>query len=228
MVAEQEVPAMSKQEFAVAYIDNWARAIRHTGKILVDLIPKIYDTARVLRIIGEDGRTQEIRINQLGGVAADGMTPRLSNDVTTGAYDVALQMGPSYATKREEVRDGMTAFIQAAPQTAPLILDLVAKAQDWHLADEIGERLETVLPPEIRALKAQKAGRPLPQAMQPPPPDPAQQAARQMELATREAELVAKQAEARRKQAEAGKAELALEAAQVAQMLGRGGGGAGG
>lgn len=206
------------------YIDNWARAIRHTGKILVDLIPKIYDTARVLRIIGEDGRTQEIRINQLGGVAADGMTPRLSNDVTTGAYDVALQMGPSYATKREEVRDGMTAFIQAAPQTAPLILDLVAKAQDWHLADEIGERLETVLPPEIRALKAQKAGRPLPQAMQPPPPDPAQQAARQMELATREAELVAKQAEARRKQAEAGKAELALEAAQVAQMLGRGAG----
>lgn len=204
------------------YIDNWARAIRHTGKILVDLIPKIYDTARVLRIIGEDGRTQEIRINQLGGVAADGMTPRLSNDVTTGAYDVALQMGPSYSTKREEVRDGMTAFIQAAPQTAPLILDLVAKAQDWHLADEIGERLETVLPPEIRALKAQKEGRPLPQQMQPPPPDPMQAAARQMELATREAELVGKQAEARRKQAEAGKAELALEAAMVAQMLARG------
>lgn len=204
------------------YIDNWARAIRHTGKILVDLIPKIYDTARVLRIIGEDGKTQEIRINQLGGVAADGMTPRLSNDVTTGAYDVALQMGPSYSTKREEVRDGMTAFIQAAPQTAPLILDLVAKAQDWHLADEIGERLETVLPPEIRALKAQKAGQPLPQQMQPPPPDPMQAAARQMELAAREAELVAKQAEARRKQAEAGKAELALEAAMAAQMVARG------
>ena len=201
------------------YIDNWARAIRYTGKILVDLIPHVYDTARVLRIIGDDGKREEIRINQVAGVDADGMTPRLFNDVTTGAYDVSLQMGPSYSTKREEARDGMTAFIQAAPQTAPLILDLVAKSQDWHLADEIAERLETQLPPEIRAAKAEKEGKPLPQALQPPQPDPVQQQAMQMEMAAKEAEMVGKQADARKKEAEAKKAEIELEAAMVAPLL---------
>lgn len=197
------------------YIDNWARAIRYTGKILVDLIPHVYDTARVLRIIGDDGKREEIRINQVGGMMPDGITPQVFNDVTTGAYDVSLQMGPSYSTKREEARDGMTAFIQAAPQTAPLILDLVAKSQDWHLADEIAERLETVLPPEIRAAKAEKEGKPLPQALQPPQPNPAQQAAMQMEMAAKEAEVVGKQADARKKEAEAGKAVIELQTLQA-------------
>lgn len=204
------------------YIDNWARAIRYTGKILVDLIPHVYDTARVLRIIGDDGKREEIRINQVAGFGQDGITPRLFNDVTTGAYDVSLQMGPSYSTKREEARDGMTAFIQAAPQTAPLILDLVAKSQDWHLADEIAERLETVLPPEIRAAKAEKEGKPLPQALQPPPPDPAQQQAMQWEMEAKEAEKDGKQADARKKVAEADKAEIELQTLQAqigAQLL---------
>lgn len=196
------------------YIDNWARAIRHTGKIVVDLIPKIYDTARVLRIIGDDGKMEEHKINQIGGLDAD-MNPLPSNDVTTGAYDVSLQMGPSYSTKREEAREGMTAFVQAAPQVAPLILDLVAKSQDWHLSDEISERLETVLPPEIRAAKAEKEGKPLPQSMQPPPPDPAQQAAMQMEMAGKEAETIGKQADARKKEAEADKAEIELAIARL-------------
>ncbi len=204
------------------YIDNWARAIRYTGKILVDLIPKVYDTARVLRIIGEDGKREEIKINQVDGLEPDGVTLRLMNDVTTGAYDVSLQMGPSYSTKREEARDGMTAFIQAAPQTAPLILDLVAKSQDWHLADEISERLETVLPPEIRAAKAEKEGKPLPQSLQPPQPDPMQQQAMQMEMATKEAEMIGKQADARKKEADAAKAEFELQTLQAqigAQLL---------
>ena len=203
------------------YIDNWARAIRHTGKILVDLIPKIYDTARVLRIIGDDGKMEEVKINQVGGMDEMGQ-PTLMNDVTTGAYDVSLQMGPSYSTKREEAREGMTAFIQAAPQTAPLILDLVAKSQDWHLADEIAERLETVLPPEIRAQKAEKEGKPPPAALQPSPPDPMQQAAMQMEMAGKEAETQGKQANARKAEADASKAEIELQTLQaqnVAQLL---------
>lgn len=200
------------------YIDNWARAIRHTGKIVVDLIPKVYDTARVLRIIGEDGKLEEHRINQVGGMDAEGNLLPM-NDVTTGSYDVSLQMGPSYSTKREEAREGMTAFVQAAPQVAPLILDLVAKSQDWHLAEEISERLETVLPPEIRAAKAEKEGKPLPQSMQPPPPDPVQQQLAQWEMQSKEAEMFGKQADARKKEADARKAEIELEGAMIAPLL---------
>jgi len=205
------------------YLDNWSRAIRHTGKILNDLIPYVYDTARILRIIGEDGKIEQIPINQVGGLEADGLTPRLVNDVTTGSYDVTLQMGPSFSTRREEARAGMQAFMQGNPQVAPLIGDLYARSQEWPLAEEIGERLEVLLPPEIRALKAQKEGKPLPQAMQqamqPPPVDPAQQQMAALDLAAKEAEAIGKQAEARRKQAEAEKAELELRAALVAPAV---------
>lgn len=171
------------------YIDNWARAIRYTGKIVDDLTPKIYDTARILRIIGDDGKIEEVKINQIGGMDGAG-NPILMNDVTTGAYDVAIQMGPSYSTKREEAREGMTAFIQAAPQTAPLILDLVAKSQDWHLADEIAGRLETVLPPEIRAAKAEKEGKPPPPSTQGPSPQEQEMQAK-MQMAQQDAQLSA-------------------------------------
>ena len=203
------------------YIDNWTRAIKYTGKILVDLIPKIYDTARVLRIIGEDGKMEKIEINQVQGMDATG-NMRLFNDVTSGSYDVAIQMGPSYATKREEARDGMTQFMASNQALAPVIGDLYAKAQDWPLADEIAERLEVLLPPPIRAMKAEKEGKPLPQDMQAPQPDPAQQQAMQMELATKEAETMAKQAQARKAEADASKAEIELQVLQAqigAQMM---------
>lgn len=196
------------------YIDNWTRAIKHTGKILVDLIPKVYDTERVLRIIGEDGKMEKVEINKVQGMDEYG-NMRLFNDVTSGAYDVAIQMGPSYATKREEARDGMTQFMQANPAIGPVIGDLYAKAQEWPNAEEIGERLEMLLPPQIRAMMAEKEGKPLPQDMQAPQPDPAQQQAMQMELAAKEAETVAKQAQARKAEADADKAEIELRTLQM-------------
>ena len=45
------------------YIDNLSRGIRHIARQLIDLIPKIYDTQRIARIIGEDGETKMVKIN---------------------------------------------------------------------------------------------------------------------------------------------------------------------
>ena len=103
------------------YQDNWSRAIRHTAVILNDLIPHVYDAERTIRILGEDGREELIRINQ--AAPGDGMaeTERVLNDVTLGAYDVVFQPGPSYSTRREEAREGMNTFMQAAPQAAALV-----------------------------------------------------------------------------------------------------------
>lgn len=192
------------------YPDNWARAIRHTGKILADLIPKIYDTARVLRIVGEDGKVEKVLINQPQGHDASGKL-KLFRDVTSGAYDVSIQVGPSYATKREEAREGMTNFMQAAPQAAPLIGDLYAKAQEWPLAEEIGERLELLLPAPVRKAKAEKEGKPLPADLAPPEVPPEQAAALQMEMAAKAAETRGKEADARKKEADAQRAEIELE-----------------
>jgi hypothetical protein len=173
------------------YQDNWSRAIRHTAVILNDLIPHVYDAERTIRILGEDGREELIRINQ--AAPGDGMaeTERVLNDVTLGAYDVVFQPGPSYSTRREEAREGMNTFMQAAPQAAALVLDLFAEAQDWPNAEKIGKRLEHLLPPELRAREAAERGEAEPSDPQAagaapvgaPPAAAAQAAAMQMQAA---------------------------------------------
>lgn len=131
------------------YIDNFNMAIQRTGQILLDLIPHIYDTERRIRIIGADGSENLVDINK---PRIEGGQESVQNDVTVGAYDVTLDTGPSYATRRQEAQDGMKAFLQAFPEAAPVIGDLYAKGQDWQYADEIGKRLESVLPPQIKQM----------------------------------------------------------------------------
>jgi hypothetical protein len=46
------------------YIDNLSRAIRHTGRILLDLIPKVYNTERVIRVLGPDKEPRNVQIGQ--------------------------------------------------------------------------------------------------------------------------------------------------------------------
>lgn len=158
------------------YIDNFSRAIRRTGEILADLIPRIYDTERTIRIMGDDGKIDLIEINKAEGL---GETGKIVNDITAGTYDVVTTVGPSYSTKREEAKEGMIALLQAVPEVGPLIMDLVAKAQDWPMADDIAKRMRASLPPAILAMEeAEKQGMDPEQARQQmmeqnkPPPDP--------------------------------------------------------
>lgn len=139
------------------YIDNFARAIRRTGQILIDLIPHIYDTERTIRIMGEDGKIDMLKINQHKMQAGEGggLVEQTLNDLTVGSYDVVAQAGPTFTTRREEAKEGMLALLQAVPDIAPLILDKVAKAQDWPMADEIAKRIRANIPQHI--LQAEEA-----------------------------------------------------------------------
>jgi hypothetical protein len=161
------------------FIDNLSRAIRHTGRILIDLIPKIYDAPRIVRIIGEDGTQESKHINQEGPVTdkkgnpqqepvmgPDGqpaqdeqgnplMKPIMAlHDLTSGKYDLTVTTGPSYTTKREEAAASMTEMIRAFPPSAQVVGPLLAKNLDWPGADEIAEKLEALtsgqVPPELQ------------------------------------------------------------------------------
>lgn len=128
------------------YIDNLSRGISHAGRILVDLIPKIYDTPRVIRLMNED-REEVIEINQ---VVTDQMGNETKvNDLTVGKYDVVVSVGPAYATRRQEAAESMLQFIQASPNSAPFIADIIAKNMDWPGAEEIAERLQKALPSNV-------------------------------------------------------------------------------
>lgn len=154
------------------YIDNFNMAIQRTGQILLDLIPHIYDTQRQVRIVGIDGKEELVDINK--PIIQDGKEA-VHNDVTVGAYDVTLDVGPSYSTKRQEAKEGMREFIQAFPESAPIIGDLYAKGQDWPNAEEIGERLEVMQPPAIKQMLEAKKQENQPPGTE-PEPDPAMQA----------------------------------------------------
>lgn len=140
------------------FIDNLSRAIRHAGRVMVDLIPHVYNTERIIRTIKEDGTNRKVPINQPTPAeqqkAAGDQAQQLQGvlrvyDLTTGKYDVTCEAGPSFTTKREEASVQMIEFIRAYPNAAPMIGDLLAKNLDWPGADDIAERLKAMLPPQV-------------------------------------------------------------------------------
>jgi hypothetical protein len=129
------------------FVDNLNKSIKHTGRILVEIIPKLYDTPRVVRILGEQGEEELIKINSVVGELPEGQ--KRPYDFTYGKYDVTVSTGPNYETKRQEARDSMLQMSQANPQFAQVASDLMVKNMDWPGADEIAERLKRTIPPEI-------------------------------------------------------------------------------
>lgn len=142
------------------FVDNLSRSIRHAGRILVDLIPKVYSGERVIRVIGEDESNEMVPINQpLPPEYIQKMQQKAQDqakevvqiyDLANGKYDVTVQAGPSYTTKRQESAEQMMNFLQAFPQAAPMVGDLMAKNLDWPGADDIAKRLKAMLPPQLQ------------------------------------------------------------------------------
>jgi hypothetical protein len=128
------------------FTDNLARSVRHLGRILVDMIPRIYDRiGRILEIVAPDGTTKTITIGEITEAAKQVYA------LKTGQYHVTVSTGPSYQTRRQEAAASMLEFLQhIPPEAAQLILDLLAQNMDWPGADEIAKRLKTMLPPQLQ------------------------------------------------------------------------------
>jgi hypothetical protein len=172
------------------FVDNLSRAIRHGGRIVLDLIPKVYSTARVIRIIGQDGKQASVSIGSSqpsgndnapqqqppaahglpvgasppmappqaqAGMAPQQPPPLLSPgeqetlqtvarvfDLTAGKYDLTVQVGPAYASEREELNTILVELIRAVPQSAAVLMPLVVKTFDMPDADEVADALKAV------------------------------------------------------------------------------------
>lgn len=136
------------------FIDNLARAIRHAGRILIDLIPHVYTAPRMIRVIGADNDPPQVAMLAQRDPMSGAMPPPPQNappnlagvfDLTAGKYDLVVEAGPSFTTRREEAAAQMIEFIRAYPQAAPFIGDLLAKNLDWPNADKLAQRLQSVV-----------------------------------------------------------------------------------
>ncbi len=132
------------------FIDNLSRAIRHAGRVIVDLIPMVYTGRRVVRVLGQDGTPAEAQLAPFPGDAlqaeARGNWANEIFDLSVGKYDLAVDAGPSFTTRREEAASQMLDLVRVFPAAAPIIGDLLVKNLDWPGADEIAERLQTLVP----------------------------------------------------------------------------------
>jgi len=120
--------------------DNLTKSIAYTGKIILDLIPKIYDTERIMRIIGDDGKPDLLTINERTAVG------KVKNDVTVGQYDVVMETGPGYNSKRQEAVDAMMPLLQGNEQLFNAAADLVFRNMDFPGAETIADRLAALNP----------------------------------------------------------------------------------
>lgn len=137
------------------YGDNLSRAVRHVARQLVDLIPKIYDTERIARIIGEDGETQMVKINPEQPqpvkeiVDETGIVIEKIYNPGVGKYDVVAATGPGYATKRQEALEAMAQLLQGNPELWKVAGDLFVKNMDWPGAQEMAKRFAKTIDPKI-------------------------------------------------------------------------------
>ena len=137
------------------YVDNLARAIRHITRQIVDMIPKIYDTQRIARIIGIDGEVSMVKFNPAQPEPVKeirdqngGMIEKIYNP-SVGTYDVMVTTGPGYMTKRQEALDAMSQILQTNPQLWAVAGDLFIKNMDWPGAQEMAERFKKILDPKV-------------------------------------------------------------------------------
>ena len=137
------------------YGDNLARGVRHVARQLVDLIPKIYDTQRIARIIGEDGETKMVKINPdqeqpVNKIVDDqGIVIEKIYNPGVGKYDVVATTGPGYATKRQEALEAMAQLLQGNPQLWQVAGDLFVKNMDWPGAQEMAKRFAKTIDPKL-------------------------------------------------------------------------------
>lgn len=136
--------------------DNQNRALRFCGRQLVDLAPKIYDSKRVLRLLGEDGSVSEAHIDPEQETASFTEGVKSIYNLGVGTYDVSVAAGPSYTTKRQEAADAAIELTRANPSMWQTHGDLIVKMQDWPYAEEFAERSKMALPPPIQQQIAAK------------------------------------------------------------------------
>jgi len=171
------------------YVDNLATAIRFTGRILLDLIPKIYDTPRLMRILQLDGSVDRIRLDPQAPQALTSMQSPNADQANlapiqpppqqaqrqavlrifnpnVGRYEVRADVGPSFMTKRQEAYNAFVQIIQSAPQMLNIVGDLMFKSADFPMSDEVAERLQRTIPPNVLGLAPSPQDQQLMQQMQ--------------------------------------------------------------
>lgn len=126
------------------FADNLVRSITQVGRILVCAIPEIYDTARIIKMMGEEGEIKEVGIN---GAVAEGQ--EMEFDLKKGKYSVRVVTGAPYTTRRQEAAAFFTDVVSKQPQLMQVMGDLLFKNMDFAGAQEMASRMKKLIDPKL-------------------------------------------------------------------------------
>lgn len=201
-----------------AFIDNLTKSIRRVGKILVEMIPKVYDTERVVRLKFPDETEDFVKLNEQ---IFDEQTKEwvTINDLSVAKYDVVVTTGPAFSTQRAEAAEAMIQFAQAVPAAAAVMADLIAQNMDWPGSDTIAERLKKIVPPNVLSSEErEKLAEDMPEEPEGPTPEQQVQMA-EFEARTAEAQADMAKAKATEEKAQADIVQSQLKTAEAQAKL---------
>lgn len=153
--------AKQSQNSMFIFFDNLNRAVEQVGRVVLDLMPKIYDTERPVSVTDERGNTHDVIVNQY-----DPMTDEYYNQVRDYRWDIEIEVGASFEIQKQEAIQTLVSIGQLTPEVMPMVLDLIAENLDLENTPQVVERLKNLVPPEILA---KEKGEP------PPPKQPSPQ-----------------------------------------------------
>ena len=153
------------------FIDHQAAAIRYTGRLLLQALPRVMDTERVLQVLAMDGKQSEVHVDpempDAHKVVPDPQPPeptmqgqkqsdqdeaienvRTLWNPSIGKYSVEADVGPSFGTQRQEAFNAFTQIVSQNKELMQVAGDLLFKNADFPGADEMAERLRRMLPPQ--------------------------------------------------------------------------------
>lgn len=195
------------------FVDNLEHSLEHLGRVLLDMIPNVYDNQRTLRIRSEDDTEKSVTVNQ--SILKFGDTDIKLNDLSQMKFNsVRVVLGPSYASRRAEAVQQLLQLIQAMPEIGAVSGDIIARNLDFDGAEALAERLKVLLPPQVLQIENPDAA----QAMQ-PPPDPMAEMQMQGAQQAMQFELQGAEAKAQQEQAKAQQEGAKIQGAQLDNAL---------
>jgi hypothetical protein len=203
------------------YADNLVITNRHIARCIIDMIPRVYDTQRVVRILGEKDEPDQAEINK--PVQDQSGVPAVLNNLTVGKYDVTVTAGPSYSTMRQESAEFFANAMQSAkdPATAAVVSYLAIQNQDVPGAEVAAKMMATLLPAPAKAVLDQENGgeaqQPVMTSQGPVPAEQAGQLIDSLAQALQQAKEAVQKADAMRAETEMLKQQEAMLEMQIRQ-----------
>lgn len=133
-----------------------AQGVAHTGRIILDMAPEVYDTPRLIRISNADMSQSEVNVDPMASEAhaeVDKPDEENTTEVTwnpkIGRYEVEAEAGPSYQTQREWTAEALGTLLAQNKDLWQVIGDFYAQNLDFPGAEEMAERIRRGMNPAI-------------------------------------------------------------------------------